>query len=107
VAEQPGLYRFEGEGKSVWVPVNLDPAESRTAALLPDDLAVLGVPLTVPSSAVEASLRREQQMNNAEMESRQKLWRWFLLATLGVVLVETWLAGRTSRRTAVRAEAVS
>jgi len=34
------------------------------------------------------------------LEERQKLWRWFLLGTLGVLFAETWLAGRTARKTA-------
>ncbi len=37
-------------------------------------------------------------LQNAELESRQKLWRWLILVTLGVLLLETWLAGRAARR---------
>jgi hypothetical protein len=37
-------------------------------------------------------------MQNAELENRQKLWRTLLLAALTVLLLETWLAGRTARR---------
>jgi hypothetical protein len=32
------------------------------------------------------------------LESRQKLWRWILLAALGLLLIEIWLGGRLSRR---------
>jgi hypothetical protein len=31
------------------------------------------------------------------LESRQKLWQWLVAATLGVLIVETWLAGRLAR----------
>ena len=33
-------------------------------------------------------------MYNIELENRQKLWRWLILAAIGVLIVETWLAGR-------------
>jgi hypothetical protein len=33
-----------------------------------------------------------------EAESRQKLWRWFLLGTLLVLFAEIALAGWTARR---------
>ena len=36
-------------------------------------------------------------MQNAELEGRQKLWRWLILAAIGVLIVETWLAGRLGR----------
>jgi uncharacterized membrane protein AbrB (regulator of aidB expression) len=35
---------------------------------------------------------------SSELESRQKLWRWFIVATLVMLLMETWLAGWTARR---------
>jgi hypothetical protein len=46
--------------------------------------------------------RRQAQLQNTELENRQKLWRWLLLGTIGVLLIETWLAGRTSRALAVQ-----
>ncbi len=36
-------------------------------------------------------------MQNAELEGRQKLWRWLILATIGILIVETGLAGRIKR----------
>ena len=36
-------------------------------------------------------------MYNMELENRQKLWRWLILAAIGVLIVETWLAGRRCR----------
>ena len=32
-----------------------------------------------------------------EMESQQKLWRWVLVATLILLLIETWLGGWLTR----------
>ena len=34
-----------------------------------------------------------RQMQNAELEGRQKLWRPLILAVIAVLIVETWLAG--------------
>ena len=31
------------------------------------------------------------------MESQQKLWRWVLVATLILLLIETWLGGWLTR----------
>jgi hypothetical protein len=36
--------------------------------------------------------------HRVELEARQKVWRWVLLAALGGLLLETWWAGRLSRR---------
>ncbi len=36
-------------------------------------------------------------MLNVELEGRQKLWRWVILAALAFLAVETWLAGRLAR----------
>ena len=44
-------------------------------------------------------LEHLRQLHNAELEGRQKLWRWGVLAAIGVLTVETWLAGRLSSRT--------
>ena len=44
-----------------------------------------------PKPLNQAELR---QMYNAELENRQKLWRWLILAAIGVLIAETWLAGR-------------
>jgi hypothetical protein len=46
-------------------------------------------------------------MHNAELESRQKLWRWLILAAIGVLIVETWLAGRIKRPRLAHAEALA
>jgi len=78
--------------------VNLDPAESRTAPLPADELERLGVPSPRPGPVARTEADRKSRLQNSELESRQKLWRWFILATLCVLGIETWLAGRTARR---------
>jgi hypothetical protein len=37
-------------------------------------------------------------LQGAEAEGRQKLWRWFVVATLLFLLGESFLAGRAARR---------
>ena len=76
--------------------MNLDPAESKTSPLPVETLEQFGCRLVNPA---RKPLDREQlrQMHNAELEGRQKLWRWLILAAIGVLIVETWLAGRIKR----------
>ena len=81
--------------------VNIDPIESRTAPLASDEFEKLGVPVAQAGEA-KIETRRQAQLQNAELENRQKLWRWVLLGTICVLLVETWLAGRTSRTVSVQ-----
>ena len=51
--------------------------------------------MRVPSWARE--LIRLRQLRDQELESRQKLWRWLLVGALGLVILETWWAGRSER----------
>ncbi len=93
---QPGLYGFEVEGRSDTVAVNLAADESRTAALPIEQLESLGVRFGTaerPGDVLRAK-DRERQLQLAELEQTQKLWRWGLLAVIGLLLIETWLAGR-------------
>jgi hypothetical protein len=96
---QPGIYTIASPTSSRQFAVNLDPAESRTAPLQVDELERLGVPLSHRSQAFAAhEAARKVQLQNAELEGRQKLWRWLIALTLGILLVETLLAGWTARR---------
>lgn len=95
---QPGLYRAEGDGAATAFAVNLDPNESRTAALPADVFETYGIaPAAAPDSG-EVRAARQAQLQAGEAEARQKLWRWFLLGTLLVLFAETALAGWTARR---------
>ena len=77
--------------------VNLDPTESRTAQLPADELERLGAPLTRQKPVLVSSPAAQLRLRNADLEARQKLWRWVIVATVGMLLLETWLAGRTTR----------
>ena len=75
--------------------MNLDPLESKTSPLHVETLEQFGCRLANQSQARKlADQEQLRQMQNAELENRQKLWRWLILAAIGVLIVETWLAGR-------------
>ncbi len=101
---QPGVYEVSGGPKPRRFAVNLDANESRTAPLAADELEQLGVP--VAKGKVEAAVPVEKKalLQGIEAENRQKLWRWFIVATLAVLLLESVLAGRTARRAAPATE---
>jgi len=95
----PGVYTSASSGATSQFAVNLDPAESRVSPISQDELERLGVPLKVTSElTAEQQAQKRARLANAEIEARQKVWRWLVLAALGVLLVETWLSGRASRR---------
>jgi hypothetical protein len=103
----PGIYQVVHAGQTNRFAVNVDPAESRTAPLPSDELERLGVPMAREKPDPTVTAAQQARLQSAELESRQKLWRWLIFATLGVVGVETWLAGRTARRSAVPLMATS
>jgi hypothetical protein len=81
--------------------VNLDPAESLTAPMALEDLERLGVPLKAQSlELAKIEEARKERLQSAELERRQKLWRWLLVAALLVLLAETFVAGWITRRMA-------
>lgn len=102
-ASTPGLYT----ANDFQFAVNLDPSESRIAPLSLEELQSLGIPLSRahdPAAQKKIEERRRHFLAT-ETESRQKLWRNFLLAALALVLIESWLAGRISRKPSAPAPA--
>jgi hypothetical protein len=97
----PGIYKLDFGGETRQFAVNLEGAESRTTPLPVDELERLGAPMRGrPSEAVVAT--RKVRLLNTELEARQKLWRWVLVATLALLVFETWLSGRTARSLAIQ-----
>jgi hypothetical protein len=94
---QPGIYHLKAGNKSLSVAVNLSPDESRTKPGNLDDLAQWGVAFTSPQLQQIAAERQKIQLKT-DLENRQKVWRWLLLCVLGLLAVETVLAGRISRQ---------
>jgi hypothetical protein len=104
---QPGIYEFAGGTRVQRFAVNLDATESRTTPLGFDELEQLGVPVAHPRDETVATAEQKTFLQGVEAENRQKLWRWFIAATLAVLLVESALAGWTARRSSLQSEEVA
>ncbi len=94
--DQPGIYDIKLDGADIPVAVNVAPEESLTKAVPLEDLEEWGVKFTSPES-VEAALEQERILRTNELENRQKYWQWLILGVLGLLALETALAGRLSR----------
>ena len=95
----PGIYKATFGGQQRYFAVNLPLDESRTAPLSPDELARLGVPLQTPANfSVAKTPERQRHLQQAELENRQKVWRWLIVGVLAVTLGEIILGGWLSRR---------
>ncbi len=86
--------------------MNLDPSESKTSPLDVETLEQFGCRL-VNRSQKEFENEEGRQMQSTELENRQQFWRWLILAAILILILETWLAGRLSRPSAARAEALA
>jgi len=95
--DTPGVYSVDADGEQFAFAVNLDPSESRTRPMPVETLEQLGCKLYKGTASSALSEQSRRQMLNVELESRQKLWRWVILAALTILAVETWLAGRLAR----------
>jgi len=102
-AVKPGIHQL-GTVPPTRLAVNLPSAESLTAPLPEDELERLGAPVARAAPDAARETERRVRLQNAELEARQKLWRWLLVAVLGIVLVETLLAGWSARRAALPQE---
>ncbi len=94
--DQPGIYRFTDGDLNRSFAVNLDESESRTEALGDAELERFGVTLGKQLSTAQTQAR-QRQLRDIELESRQKLWQWLLVAAMVLLAMETWLGGLISR----------
>lgn len=97
VCEEPGVYRIRSQGSETTFAVNLDPFELRTDPMATETLEQWGCRLA-GGAAVAPSVESARQLRDAELERRQDLWRWLIVAALATLALETWLAARTTRR---------
>ncbi|WP_406697903.1 BatA domain-containing protein [Singulisphaera sp. Ch08] len=104
--DRPGVYTIETTAGARDFAVNLDPMESKTTPLNVETLEQFGCRLANQSNAT-VDRDHLRQMQNAELEGRQKLWRWLILTAIGILIVETWLAGRQSAPRSTRAEVLA
>ncbi len=94
VTDQSGIYTAVSGAITQRFAVNLDPLESKTAPLPVEELEHLGLPVTrADGKAPVLAAETKRQLANAELESRQKLWRWLIAGALLFVTMETLLAG--------------
>jgi hypothetical protein len=105
--DEPGIYAVDSPLGSRAFAVNLDPLESKTTPLGVETLEQLGCRLAATAAKVELDREHLRQMQNAELEGRQKLWRALILAAIGILIVETILAGRLKTRPAPTSEALA
>jgi hypothetical protein len=95
----PGIYALIDNGQETLFAVNLADAESETEPLGIERLEQFDVAMgTAPSQAEE--LERMRQLRDAELENRQKLWKWLVVAVLVLLGVETLLAAQRTRQPA-------
>lgn len=94
--DEPGIYQVQQGENQFALAVNLSADESRTQPLLPDRLEQLGLQLGKQKS-VELLETEQRQMRSKELEGKQKLWRWGILAALVAVAMETWIGGRSAK----------
>jgi hypothetical protein len=96
--DEPGIYYFVLGSEENHLAFNLAADESRTAPLAVEELEHRGARVgTQPT--VEQLAERQRQARIVELENRQKMWRWLIVAVLAILLVETALAGRLAHRT--------
>jgi len=97
--DQPGVYAIGSGLEEQRFAVNIAAAESNTAPLELEQLEQLGVKTGTALTRAER-LDRIRQQRDTELESRQKIWRWLVLGALGVLVFETYWAGRAARQIA-------
>jgi hypothetical protein len=94
---EPGIYQLTRGQEVERLVVNLDPSEVRTTVMEAEQLEALGVPLAASLEEIRAEESRARRLSFAELESRQKGWKWLILLAVIVVMVESWLAARGNR----------
>jgi hypothetical protein len=105
--DTPGIYRANFHDQERCFAVNIPLDESRTAPISVDELTRLGVPLKWDSEQAAALARiHQRRLQDTELENRQKLWRWLIVAALAVTFGEIVLSGWLARRVTT-AEATS
>lgn len=93
--EEPGVYWLSEDGQRRQIAIALPISESQLDPLDLDRFGQLGV-VTGKSETAQERTESARLSQIAELESRQKLWRWLLVAALGLLVIETLVAARGS-----------
>ena len=97
----PGIYTASIGDAAFQFAVNLATSESDLEPLPLDRLQRLGVRIGHSMSA-EQELLESQRLQDAEVESRQKFWKWLIATALCLVILETAYAAWKQRWTALQ-----
>lgn len=95
--DRPGIYRAKVGSTETRFAVNLSASESLTAPLDLEQLEQRGVRMGTEQTRSQR-IDRVRQQRDTELESRQKVWRWLIVVALGLLVLETWWAGRAERK---------
>ncbi|MCA9077669.1 MAG: BatA domain-containing protein [Planctomycetaceae bacterium] len=99
--DEPGRYRIRvdslGETALAEFVVNIASTESGTSLLSVNALRAAGVPMDLDETDATTSPEVQRQLHNSELESRQKLWRWIIVAAILILFAETVFASRLTR----------
>lgn len=77
--------------------VNVDRAESETAAIPIAQIEMFEVKVGEQETAA-SELAQMRDMRDRDIENRQKVWKWLIVAAIVLLIGETWLAGRTGTK---------
>lgn len=91
-ARENGFYRLRYPETSEYAAVNLDSKESDLAKLNPDEL-IAAVTGNEPANA--AATGTGEKLSKEEIEGRQRVWWWVLIAALLLFVAEAILSRRT------------
>ena len=100
VPTAPGAYQLRDDSGTRWIALQMPLDESRTDPLPLDAFEQLGVPLKTPTSRSEMAAAPVDTAG-IEIEGRQKLWRWLLVAAAVLLAAESLAALWVVRRDAV------
>jgi hypothetical protein len=99
--DEAGFYRIRtAEGEEGWAftaAANIEPAESDLAVLDPNELA--NAVTAAPDEP--ATVMEPVALTPEERERRQGVWWYLLVGAAALLLTETLISNRTSRRTAL------
>src|SRR5262249_47553015 len=86
---RPGIYRAGAGNDAFAFAVNLDPHESDTPPLAMESLEQLGLKFGEVGTRADR-LEHIRLARDTELENRQQLWRWLIVAGVGILILETW-----------------
>ncbi|MCC9601647.1 BatA domain-containing protein [Stieleria sp. JC731] len=93
IADSPGIVTTND---GVSVAVNLDASESMLVPIDADRFGALGVTVSSPELR-EQDQQAARALRDVELEARQGWWQWLILATMGLVAIETILSSKGAK----------